>query len=627
MAQVQQPVVVTEAGTVVPAPAPVVPTLAPVENFAPTVNEPTKTDGEIDAVAPVVENKKEEKKEETPVEPIYSGALGYKAPGLKNAFRFAKKHFWFGEEPVPASSLSQYLRGEKAEVAHPVAAWSSQTGKGLLYFVKHADQTESPAGVINLADVTDLSKDGFVAFHFKLHGQKHSFEAQNLAERNGWFIAVEKAIEDAKSEKESMLASEGYKEHLTKLGKPATLAATAAKESSTPKKSTDGTPKPVETETPTIAEPAASPARAGSASSSSSGEDKKKSRKAKSKSRSVSRGKRASIFGNFLGKKDKAEDKPEDKEEITEIKKDDTLASATTDAPIAAATAPVIPEDVVKPVDPKLDEAAIVAPVTEEKKVIEEKPKPTKRASIFGNFVEKLKSPTTEKRESEVGLAPVVPAKDTEVVPEAPKVEETPAVTVVAPIVDTTVEAPKTEETKPVSSTPAKEKSGFSFGKFLGGAREKVKSPSTDKPHASEAPKIEEPVKVDEPITPALVEPVAPAAEPLKEEPVEEETPATSTTPTAQKKRGSIFGNLIRNASKAGKSKKEKDVHATPAKVEETVEPKDEKTDLSVVADNKDEPVIPTGAPTEPNSIGDVVPDAVTVGQAPKSNTPVATTA
>ena len=40
--------------------------------------EAPKTEGEPLAAAPV-----EEKKEEKPTEPIYSGALGYKAPGLK----------------------------------------------------------------------------------------------------------------------------------------------------------------------------------------------------------------------------------------------------------------------------------------------------------------------------------------------------------------------------------------------------------------------------------------------------------------------------------------------------------------------------------------------------------------
>lgn len=105
-------------------------------------------------------------------------------------------------------------------------------------------------------------------------------------------------------------------------GKPATLAATTAKEGSTPKKSTDVT-KPAEGE----AGPAeAAPARTGSSSSSSSDEDKKKKKKAKSKSRSVSRGKRASIFGGILGKKEKPEEKAEEKKE--EDKKEETPAVA-----------------------------------------------------------------------------------------------------------------------------------------------------------------------------------------------------------------------------------------------------------------------------------------------------------
>lgn len=71
-----------------------------------------------------------------------------------SVFRFSKKYFWFGEEPVPVSSLGQFLRGEKdAEHAHTVAAWSSVTGKGLLYFVKHADQKDTPAGVLKLVCV------------------------------------------------------------------------------------------------------------------------------------------------------------------------------------------------------------------------------------------------------------------------------------------------------------------------------------------------------------------------------------------------------------------------------------------------------------------------------------------
>lgn len=139
---------------------------------------------------------------------------------MSSAFRFSKKYFWFGEEePVSVQSLSHYLRGEKAEIAHPTAAWSSQTGKGLLFFVKHSDEKATPAGVLNLAEATDLSKDGTVAFFFKLHGHKHTFESATLKERNGWFAAFEKKIEEAKAAKEGVVSSEGYKEELSKLGK------------------------------------------------------------------------------------------------------------------------------------------------------------------------------------------------------------------------------------------------------------------------------------------------------------------------------------------------------------------------------------------------------------------------
>ena len=76
-----KPVDLPQAGTVEPAPAPVLASdnaTAPVE--APKAEELPKTEGET---AAPVEEKKQEKAEEKVVEPIYSGALGYKAPGLK----------------------------------------------------------------------------------------------------------------------------------------------------------------------------------------------------------------------------------------------------------------------------------------------------------------------------------------------------------------------------------------------------------------------------------------------------------------------------------------------------------------------------------------------------------------
>ncbi|KAH7114371.1 Pleckstrin homology domain-containing protein [Dendryphion nanum] len=652
MAEVQKPAITAETPVVEPTTAPVVPvtTEAPTELAVPKIEEPLKAEDETTATAGTVEEKKDEaKKEEKPVEPILSGALGYKAPGLKNAFRFSKKYFWFSEEPVSVQDLNDYLRGEKADVAHPTAAWSSQSGKGLLYFVKHADNKNKPAGVLNLTDATDLLKDGTIAFHFKLHGHKHTFEAQNAPERNGWFVAVQNAIDAGKAEKETITQSEAYKAELEKLGKPATLAATAAKESSAHKKSVE-VPKstePTEPVVPVVAAPVvaegSTPARAGSSSSSSSSDEEKKKKKSKSKSRSVSRGKRASIFGGFLGKKDKAEEKVEEKKEEHEAKKADKAEETPVVAPVAEAStaAPVIPvtEEPAKPAElPKTEDSApvaAIAPATTEDKV-EEKPKVTKRGSIFGNFVEKLRSPTSEKKESDI--LPPAAAKEPETTAAAPKVDETPAVTapVIAPL-DGPTETPKTEEiakvdspkaeeakeVKPAATTPHKEKQSFSFGKFLGGGKEKIKSPTGEKSteKALETPvKTEEPAKVEEtpaPLAAAAPTPVEPVAE-TKDEPVTETTPP--------KKRGSIFGTLIRNASKAGRSKKEKEVTSTPAKVEEAAEPKEE-TPAVASTEEKETPVVPAPASTEPATIGDVVPSAVTVGQAPKSTTQVSSTA
>lgn len=296
-------------------------------------------------------------------------------------------------------------------------------------------------------------------------------------------------------------------------------------------------------------------------------------------------------------------------------------------------TAPVITSEI-----PPVEETAPVVPV-------EEKPKPTKRGSIFGNFVEKLKSPTQEKKEAD--LVPAVPAKDSEVAAEAPKVDEPAATTENAPVLppvapveaaplDGTTEALKVEEpkeTKPAATTPHKESKSFSFGKFLSN-KEKVKSPATEK--APELPKSEEAPKLEE--TPAVAAPatVEPTTEAPKEEAAvaEPTTEAATTAPTTkEKKRGSIFGalgskkegegkggfgGLFRAASKAGKPKKEK----------EATEPKEEKTEVAPIAEEtKATTDVPAATATEPATIGDVTPEAVAVGQDSKSTPQVSATA
>lgn len=134
-------------------------------------------------------------------------------------FTFAKKDFWFSDDAVAPEHLSSYLRGEKAELGHPVVAWASQTGKGLLFFSKKGEVTKThPAGVLPLYDATDLKKTSPLEFVFRLHNQNHSFKASSAEERDGWYMSIEKSIEIGKANKESVKESEGYKAELKKLG-------------------------------------------------------------------------------------------------------------------------------------------------------------------------------------------------------------------------------------------------------------------------------------------------------------------------------------------------------------------------------------------------------------------------
>lgn len=65
-------------------------------------------------------------------------------------FRFAKRFFYFSEEAVESKNLSVFHQNEKAAVANPTAAWATQTGKGLLFFTKRAEDKATPAGILNL---------------------------------------------------------------------------------------------------------------------------------------------------------------------------------------------------------------------------------------------------------------------------------------------------------------------------------------------------------------------------------------------------------------------------------------------------------------------------------------------
>ncbi|KAF1989402.1 hypothetical protein K402DRAFT_418678 [Aulographum hederae CBS 113979] len=641
--------------------------VAPAVETTPAVDtpaaEPTTTEPVTETAAPAAETTETTPAvAETPaepaakaVEPITHGALKYEVAGtgLKSLLPAKKLYFWLGEEAaVPTQDLSHYLRGEKPAVSHPTAAWSSVTGKGLLYYAKHADQKSSPAGVICLADASDISKVGSLDFTMKVHGTKNSFATKTETERDGWVLALEEAAKEAAAKKEETIASPEYKQTMEKLGKPATLAVAAA---------TGAAPKTDSTEAP-----------------------KEK------KSRSVSRGKRASIFGNLLGKKEEEKKEEEKKVEQEEAKPEETPVAATeaVEAPAVtetpAADAPVITEPVTEaaPAEPAAESVTEAAPVTEEAPKAAEteatetaKPKANKRQSIFGNFFEKVRSPTTEKKEPE--LAPAVPPKD-EPVP-APETAE-PAAEVPA-AEPAAVEAPV--EDKPAvpekaadkAVTPKKEKESF-FDKFLHKA-EKSKTPTAET--SAPAPAVEEPATTEPTAesaveeAPAATEPVngvtetpAPATEPVKsdkrrssffsnlgtlkkdkkptaEKPVEKpaepaapvtEGETTETTPAEPvkelakepKEKSPLpgkLGGLFRNPSKMMRGKKDKEAAPAPAKVEETTEPAKEEAPPAITETEK-----PTET-TEPKlqSIGDVVPDAVSVGSPPAATPTVQATA
>ena len=83
---------------------------------------------------------------------------------------------------------------------------------------KRHDLTTKRFTDLSQAYATDLHKDGTQALAFKISGHKHAFEAQNAVERDGWYVAFEKAIAEAKEAKDGIESSEAYKEEKEKIG-------------------------------------------------------------------------------------------------------------------------------------------------------------------------------------------------------------------------------------------------------------------------------------------------------------------------------------------------------------------------------------------------------------------------
>lgn len=63
-------------------------------------------------------------------------------------FRFVKNFFWFSDEPLSQEGVDAYIKSEKGELAHHNAAWAQETGRGVLFYAKRAEDKATPSGII-----------------------------------------------------------------------------------------------------------------------------------------------------------------------------------------------------------------------------------------------------------------------------------------------------------------------------------------------------------------------------------------------------------------------------------------------------------------------------------------------
>ncbi|KAI7287503.1 hypothetical protein KC345_g573 [Hortaea werneckii] len=618
--------------------------------------EESKEEAKEDPAAPAEEKKTDEKTEEKPVEPITEGQLAYKGPGLLKSLVPSKKEFWLSDEKVTPQKMDSYMRGEKPEVSNPVVAWASESGKGLLFFNKKGETDRSrPQSVLPLYDASELKKASPHEITFDISGHKHTLKASSDAERDGWFMSIERAMEMGKAEKETIRGSEGYKAELEKLSKynvsmerskiltmpadkpnagaGAVAGASTARSKSQPKKSTDGEK----------ADKAEEPQRTGSEAD----EEVEK----KQKSRSTSRG----MFNKLKGKKDevatKAEEKKEEKKEEQEEKKaekeeakadmeaekasEPASAAPAVDAPSTAEGAAAAPvEDKQEPAAESGAAAKEDAPAA---KPEEKAAKQNKRSSIFGRMssgFSGFKSPSKEKSEKEAELKPEVPAKDNAVSESAPQLPEPATETTETPAANANAEAEKADnkpaeaaEKKPEEPTQQK---GFLSGLPFMNKRNRSVSPSAN---ATETPAKEESAPVepttvaapDETIKPAAAETPATDgnAEKADEKPAEKVEEPKAPAELTSNKRSSMFGNIGRRASKAfkGMQSPTKKENAAPAaaeakKEESTAEGAATKSDEDKPAVNGESKATEPSTEQKPaETIGDVVPGAVNVGE------------
>lgn len=517
---------------------------------------------------------------------INEGVLNLKGPGLKGLIP-NKKYFWLTDSPLDQNNLSAYISNEKSkDIAHSNAAHATQTGKGLLFYAKRAEDKDHPQGILNLADMTDLAKGLATDFTMSLHGSKYTFQATNKSERDGWLVALEPKMADAKASRDGIVSSSGYKSQLEKFGKPAAAtdkkskvrslsrpnkdkasksqersAATTSRKDSTkdavkteattdsgPAAATTGTPattpNPANPDAITAANPATTTsdsqtgtkgeigaaaatgaAAGGAVAGAPSRKDSTSDEERKNKkSRSQSRGnKRSSIFGGLLGKKEEHDDKKAVKKAEREEKKEE-----------------------------KKEDKAIASEVKKEDKAEHRAEKAAE------NEVTPGETGKTGDFDAAAVAARVV---------DAPVISETGATTETSPVAATenptlpattatTTPATKDATTPATKETAVKPNKRASMFGGLFGKKDSSASPAATEaslvvpPKDETAPVSSTAPQLDNPVTEPTSETIAPSTDAAKVEPtpasevVSPTTGPTSATTPTDKRRTSFFGGL-----------------------------------------------------------------------------------
>ncbi|KAJ4164452.1 hypothetical protein LMH87_006128 [Akanthomyces muscarius] len=508
MADIQKPVEVPTAA--------VEPVAVAVPETAPALEVPAVTqDTPVDvAAAPATEESKteepaaaEEVKEEA--KPIEEGHLGYKAQGLsfpKNLLG-SKEFFFFSSEAVEAKALETYKKAQKsAEGALDNISWAAHTGKGLLF----SGDKKAPHTVINLSHASEPEVDGN-KFHFTAKGNKHTFKAANVAERDNWVAQIKAKIAEAKEIAVSVTESEAYKNTLESL-KPA------------PKEE-------AKTAEPVVAEEATDAPKTEDAPKEDVEAAKEEPKTEEPKRRSASR-KRASFFG--FGKKDVL---PKE-----ETKTEETPAEAA--APVEA-VAPVEATEANTEVAPA-EEAVAPVEATEEPAAEAVKPTANKRNSFFGGVFSKKEKKAAEPKAVENEAAAEETEGAAETAPVIPPVDTT------TPLAEEVIAADPVEAAAPVEpKTDVKEKRKSSLPFF--GKRDA--SPSTGEAKTGAFSKLRATIKGKG----------ATKAEEAKEEAAKSQETATETTTDAQPKTEETAADIHEQVIKAAEGEGEKKTEATAA--------------------------------------------------------------